>query len=149
MCFIRLKGRDNARTPMQWDDSENAGFTTGTPWIGVNPNYKEINAKAALADENSIFHYYRKLIALRKETPIIVYGHYALLEPDHESLYVYTRSLEEQKMLVICNFTKEPVDYVIPEEFSGAKILITNYDRDEAKGTIEVKAYEAIVLMKE
>lgn len=149
MRFIRLKGRDNARTPMQWDDSENAGFTTGTPWIGVNPNYKEINAKAALADENSIFHYYRKLIALRKETPIIVYGHYTLLEPNHESLYVYTRSLEEQKMLVICNFTKEPVDYVIPEEFSDAKILITNYDRDEAKGTIEVKAYEAIVLMKE
>lgn len=148
MRFIRLKGRDNARTPMQWDDSENAGFTTGTPWIGVNPNYTEVNAKAAVADEDSIFHYYRRLIALRKETPIIVYGHYALLEPDHESLYVYTRSLEEQKMLVICNFKKEPVNYVIPEEFNDAEILIGNYDRKEAKGTIEVKAYEAFVLLK-
>ncbi len=148
MRFIRLKGRDNARTPMQWDDSENAGFTTGTPWIGVNPNYTEVNAKAAVADEDSIFHYYRRLIALRKETPIIVYGHYALLEPDHESLYVYTRSLEEQKMLVICNFKKEPVNYVIPEEFNDAEILIGNYDREEAKGTIEVKAYEAFVLLK-
>ena len=147
MRFIRLKGRDNARTPMQWDDSENAGFTTGTPWIGVNPNYKTINAKAALADEDSVFHYYQKLIALRKEQPILVYGHYTLLEPDHESLYVYTRTLEEQKMLVICNFTKEEVSYEIPAEFGGAQVLISNYGRDGAEGTITLKAYEALVLL--
>lgn len=147
MRFIRLKGRDNARTPMQWDDSENAGFTTGTPWIGVNPNYRTINAKAALADEDSVFHYYQKLIALRKEKPILVYGHYTLLEPDHESLYVYTRTLEEQKMLVICNFTKEEVGYEIPAEFGGAQVLISNYGRDGAEGTITLKAYEALVLL--
>lgn len=147
MRFIRLKGRDNARTPMQWDDSENAGFTTGTPWIGVNPNYRTINAKAALADEDSVFHYYQKLIALRKEQPILVYGHYMLLEPDHESLYVYTRTLEEQKMLVICNFTKEEVGYEIPAEFGGAQVLISNYGRDGAEGTITLKAYEALVLL--
>lgn len=147
MRFIRLKGRDNARTPMQWDDSENAGFTTGTPWIGVNPNYRTINAKAALADEDSVFHYYQKLIALRKEQPILVYGHYTLLEPDHESLYVYTRTLEEQKMLVICNFTKEEVSYEIPAEFGGAQVLISNYGRDGAEGTITLKAYEALVLL--
>lgn len=147
MRFIRLKGRDNARTPMQWDDSENAGFTTGTPWIGVNPNYRTINAKAALADEDSVFHYYQKLIALRKEQPILVYGHYTLLEPDHESLYVYTRTLEEQKMLVICNFTKEEVSYEIPAEFDGAQVLISNYGRDGAEGTITLKAYEALVLL--
>lgn len=146
--FICLKGRDNARTPMQWDDSENAGFTTGTPWILVNPNYKTINAKAALADEDSVFHYYRKLIAMRKEEPILAYGHYALLEPDHESLYVYTRTLEEEKLLVMCNFTKEAVSYEIPAEFSDAKILIGNYGRDEAKGTVELKPYEALVLKK-
>ena len=146
MRFICLKGRDNARTPMQWDDSENAGFTTGTPWIKVNPNYKTINAKAALADEDSVFHYYRRIIALRKEKPVIVYGHYALLEPDHESLYVYTRTLEEQKILVICSFTKEPVSYEIPAQFDGAQILIGNYGRSEAKGTIELKPYEALVL---
>ena len=147
MRFIRLKGRDNARTPMQWDDSENAGFTTGTPWIGVNPNYRTINAKAALADADSVFHYYQKLIALRKEQPILVYGHYTLLEPDHESLYVYTRTLEEQKMLVICNFTKEEVSYEIPAEFGGAQVLISNYGRDGAEGTITLKAYEALVLL--
>lgn len=146
MRFICLKGRDNARTPMQWDDSENAGFTTGTPWIKVNPNYTEINAKAAVADKDSVFHYYKKLIALRKEEPILVYGHYALLEPDHESLYVYTRTLEEKKLLVICNFTKETVSYEIPAEFGGAKVLIGNYGRSEAEGTIEVKPYEALVL---
>lgn len=146
--FIRLKGRDNARTPMQWDDSENAGFTTGNPWIVVNPNYKTINAKAALADKNSIFYYYQKLIALRKEEPIIVYGHYALLEPENESLYVYTRSLDEQKLLVICNFTKDAVEYQVPEEFAGAQTLIGNYDRDKADGTIELKPYEALVLKK-
>ncbi len=147
MRFICLKGRDNARTPMQWDDSENAGFTTGTPWIGVNPNYKDINAKAALADEDSVFHYYQKLIALRKEQPVLVYGHYALLEPDHESLYVYTRTLEEQKMLVICNFTKEEVSYEIPTEFGGKQVLISNYGRDGAEGTITLKPYEALVLL--
>ncbi len=146
MRFICLKGRDNARTPMQWDDSENAGFTTGTPWIKVNPNYTEINAKAAVADKDSVFHYYKKLIALRKEEPILVYGHYALLEPEHESLYVYTRTLEEKKLLVICSFTKEPVSYEIPAEFGGAKVLIGNYGRSEAEGTIEVKPYEALVL---
>ncbi len=146
--FIRLKGRDNARTPMQWDDSENAGFTTGNPWIVVNPNYKTINAKAALADKNSIFYYYQKLIALRKEEPIIVYGHYALLEPENESLYVYTRSLDEQKLLVICNFTKDAVEYQVPDEFAGAQTLIGNYDRDKADGTIELKPYEALVLKK-
>ena len=146
--FICLKGRDNARTPVQWDDSENAGFTTGTPWIKVNPNYKQINAKAALEDKNSIFYYYQKLIALRKEEPVMVYGHYALLEPDHESLYVYTRSLDEQKLLVICNFTKEPAGYEVPAEFAGAQILIGNYQRDKVEGTIELKPYEAIVLKK-
>lgn len=146
--FICLKGRDNARTPMQWDDSENAGFTTGTPWIGVNPNYKTINAEAARADKDSVFHYYRKLIAMRKEEPILAYGHYALLEADNESLYVYTRELDGQKLLVICNFTKDTVGYEIPAEFDGAQILIGNYGREEAQGAIEVKPYEALVLKK-
>ncbi len=146
--FICMKSRDNARTPMQWDDSKNAGFTTGTPWIGINPNYKTINARSAVADKNSIFYYYQKLIALRKEEPIIVYGHYALLEPENESMYVYTRSLDEQKLLVICNFTKELVKYQIPAEFANAQIMIGNYGRDKAEGELEAKPYEAIVLKK-
>ena len=148
LYYISCKGRDNARTPMQWDDSENAGFTTGTPWIGVNPNYKTINVKAEMADPDSVFHYYRRLIALRKEEPIVVYGSYKLLEPDNESLYIYTRTLEGQKMLVICNFTEDTIDYEIPEEFRNAQILIGNYGRTEVEETMDVKPYEALVLIQ-
>ena len=93
MRYIRLRGRDNARTPMQWDDSANGGFTTGTPWIMVNPNYREINAKAEQEDPDSVFHYYQNIIGLRKKEPVMVYGSYQLLEPDSETLYVYTLSL--------------------------------------------------------
>lgn len=146
MGYLRLRGRDNARTPMQWDDSENAGFTTGTPWIMVNPNYRQINAKTELADPNSVFHYYQKLIALRKQEEIIVHGAYALLEPDSGSLYVYTRILENQKLLVICNFTKEEVPYRVPEEYADAKVLIGNYERSWVQGNITLKPYEALVL---
>lgn len=169
MRYIRLRGRDNARTPMQWDDSENAGFTAGTPWIMVNPNYEQINAKAQLADADSVFHYYKKLIALRKREKIMVCGSYELLEPENESLYVYTRTLDEktadaqgdrhtgadcknadakaaQRLLVICSFTKEEKDYSVPEEFAGAEILIGNYERKQAQGTIRLQPYEALVL---
>lgn len=166
MRYIRLRGRDNARTPMQWDDSENAGFTTGTPWIMVNPNYAEVNAKRELADPGSVFHYYKKLIALRRREKIMVYGNYELLEQDSASLYVYTRTLEQngaadvedakaqtgetrkaaQRLLVICNFTEKEEAYGIPEEFAGAGILIGNYERAQAEGTILLQPYEALVL---
>lgn len=145
-CIIN-KSRDNARTPMQWDDSENAGFTTGTPWIKVNPNYKEINAKAEIADPNSVFHYYQKLIALRKKTPIIVYGKYELLMQDSEELYVYTRTLENEKLLVVCSFTDKEVEFQIPEEFENADCLISNLDNTYT-GKIVLKPYEAFVLYK-
>lgn len=102
-CII-FKSRDNARTPVQWDDSPQAGFTTGTPWIAVNPNYTTINAKAETADFNSVFHYYKKLIALRKENPIMVYGKYEALMEDSEELFVYTRTMENEKLLVVCSF---------------------------------------------
>ena len=146
MRYIRLRGRDNARTPMQWDDSANAGFTTGTPWIMVNPNYTEINAKAELEDPDSVFRYYQKIIALRKKEQVMVYGAYQLLEPDSESLYVYTRTLGGEKLLVICNFTKEEETYAIPEEFAGSSILISSYGRDAVEKEIVLKPYEALVL---
>ena len=117
MRFLRYKSRDNARTPMQWDDSENAGFTEGTPWIMVNPNYKEINAKEQLARPDSVFHFYQKLIRLRKEREIIPYGEYELLLPEDPDLYVYTRALGEHKLLVICNFRKEEKAFTLPEGF--------------------------------
>jgi oligo-1,6-glucosidase len=147
--YVCYKGRDNARTPMQWDDSSEAGFTTGTPWIAVNPNYRTINAKEQLAREDSVFHYYQKLIALRKANPIIVYGSYELLLPDSEDLYVYMRSYENQRLLVVCNFTAQAQVFQLPEDFAGkgAKVLISNYDREEVGDTLELQAYEACCLL--
>ena len=144
---IAHKSRDNARTPMQWDASENAGFTTGKPWIAVNPNYKKINVADQLKREDSVFHYYQKLIRLRKENEIIVYGNYELLLPEDENIFAYVRTLDNQKLLVVCNFSKSEQKF----DFSGyenAKVLISNYNRDAGKDGI-LKPYEAIVLLLE
>lgn len=146
-CLLCLS-RDNARTPMQWDDSEQAGFTTGTPWIAVNPNYKEINAKAETADPNSVFHYYKKLIALRKQTPIMVYGKYEPLFEESEDWFVYTRTLENEKLLVVCSFTDQETAFTIPEEFAGAELLISNMENAYDNGTVTLRPYEAFVLWK-
>lgn len=146
MRYIRLRGRDNARTPMQWDDSANAGFTTGTPWIMVNPNYTEINAKTEMEDPDSVFRYYQKIIGLRKKEKVMVYGTYQLLDPDNEKLYVYTRTLDNEKLLVICNFTEEEEIYSVPEEFSEGEVLISNYHRETVEKEILLKPYEALVL---
>ena len=144
---IAHKSRDNARTPMQWDASKNAGFTTGTPWIAINPNYKKINVEDQLKREDSVFHYYQKLIRLRKENEIIVYGNYELLLPEDENIFAYTRTLDNQKLLVVCNFSKSEQRF----DFSGyenAKVLISNYNRDAGEDGI-LKPYEAIVLLLE
>ena len=146
-CLV-AKSRDNARTPVQWDDTENAGFTTGTPWIGVNPNYKEINAKAETADMDSVFHYYKKLIALRKQNPVIVYGKYELLLEDSEELFVYTRTLNEEKLLVVCSFSDKEVTFRIPDEFKGSVCMISNRGNSYEGETVEMKPYEAFVLHK-
>lgn len=145
MNIISRKGRDNARTPMQWDDSINAGFSTGTPWISVNPNYTVINAESQVHDQDSVFSYYKELIKLRKEHDIIVYGKYELLYPQDEKLYVFTRTLEEKKFLVICNFSEEMVE--LPEELKKQAqmhkgILIQNYP-DEPEEVL--RPYEAVV----
>ena len=144
---IAHKSRDNARTPMQWDASENAGFTTGKPWIAVNPNYKKINVADQLKREDSVFHYYQKLIRLRKENEIIVYGNYELLLPEDENIFAYIRTLDNQKLLVVCNFSKSEQKF----DFSGyenAKVLISNYNRDAGEDGI-LKPYEATVLLLE
>ncbi len=149
--YISYKGRDNARTPMQWDDSAQAGFSSGTPWIAVNPNYREINAKEQMGRESSVFHYYQRLIRLRKEHEIIVYGDYALLLADSEELYVYLRSYEGQRLLVICSFTKETVSYRMPEELAGGngKVLISNYGRQSAEVEMALKPYECMAVLFE
>ena len=115
-CII-AQSRDNARTPMQWDHTKHAGFTTGTPWIAVNPNYTKINAKTETNDPNSVFCYYKKLIALRKQNPVMVYGKYEPLLEDSEELFVYTRTLEKEKLLVVCSFSDQSVPFIIPDEF--------------------------------
>lgn len=128
MESIYRRGRDNARTPMQWTAGENAGFTEGKPWMPLNPNYESINAESALADPNSTFYYYQKLIALRKEYPIFRDGDFALLDAENEKIFAYTRQLNGHKMLVICNFTAEEVSFPVPAEFKNAQVLISNYE---------------------
>ncbi|MCI8582329.1 MAG: alpha-glucosidase [Dorea sp.] len=152
--YISYKGRDNARTPMQWDDGPQAGFTTGSPWIPVNPNYKVINAKEQMSRETSVFHYYKKLIRLRKEREIIVYGDYELLLPEDDKLYVYLRRYQGETLLTICNYTDERLVYNVPEELQDRRgeVLISNYDRDKSgrefkDEEIVLDSYEAIVVL--
>lgn len=132
MAAIAYKSRDNARTPFQWDDSANAGFTTGTPWIMVNPNYTQINAKEQLDRADSVFRYYQKLIGLRRNSPdkdLIVYGKYDLILPEHPQIFAYTRTLEGKKLLTVCNLSGEGAKLELPEELKGRKsrLLIANW----------------------
>lgn len=148
MQSIYIKGRDNARTPMQWDASEYAGFTTGEPWIALNSNYKEINVTQALQDQNSIFYYYKKLIELRKKHEIIVYGTYDLILEEHPSIFAYVRTWKDEKLLVIANFTEDECVFEMPEESvsSRSELLIHNYDvQDETIESIVLKPYETRV----
>lgn len=148
-AYVAYKSRDNSRTPMQWDDSENGGFTTGTPWINVNPNYREIHAKEEMGRADSVFRYYQKLIALRKQYEIVVYGSYQLLLPESEEIYAYTRSLNDQILLVVCNFTDKETDYTFPEELSERKgqVLLSNYEFGESGEYRKLRPYEAFVVL--
>lgn len=127
MASIYARGRDNARTPMQWTDGENAGFTTGKPWLPVNENHSVINAQTELADDNSVFHYYRKLVALRKEYSIFRDGWFELMDPESERVFAYTRDTDNAHMLVVCNFTADTFEWKLPHDYRGAKKLIGNY----------------------
>lgn len=148
MKCIQARGRDNARTPMQWDDSEYAGFSTVKPWINVNKNYKRINAKEQLKRHDSVFRYYQKLIQLRKEYDIIPYGDYTLMEEDHKQIFAYKREYDNNKLLVILNFTDKEAQMSLPEEFMGkhVKCLISNYDRQVIQKNVVLMPYEALVL---
>ncbi|WP_419159778.1 glycoside hydrolase family 13 protein [Rossellomorea sp. BNER] len=149
MNSIFVKGRDNARTPMQWNADMNAGFTKGTPWINVNPNYNEVNAEQAIQDPDSVFHYYKKLIALRKEQTIITEGTFDLLLKNDPTIYAYTRSFENERLLVICNVSSETQKFDLPEDLdpSNASILITNDERtiEENVRQLKLTPWEAVV----
>lgn len=140
--------RDNARTPMQWDDSINAGFTKTTPWIKVNQNYKEINVKKSLEDKNSIFNYYKDLIKLRHESETIVYGDVELIYPEDENIFAYKRSLNNENIIVILNFYENNVNFKIPEflQENEIEIILSNYnDKIIENNNIKLRPYEAIV----
>ena len=148
-CFDTV-ARDNARTPMQWDDSPNAGFTTGTPWIPVNPNYTKINAREALADPDSVFYYYQKLIRLRHENPVIVYGVFEPLMMDSDTVYAYGRKLDDRVLTVACNWSDQEQPCTLFDDFDkerpeGAAELISNYASHKA-GVLQ--PYEARVILK-
>lgn len=152
MKVIWKKGRDNARTPMQWDSTNMAGFTTSDQsWLGVNPNYSEINVASQLKDPDSILHFYKKLIRLRKENPVFIYGTYELLVPNHPKLFVYTRRLRKRQAIVICNFSKYHTRFKIPSRlsFKASELVINNYDVTDKKLRKEftLKPYETRVYL--
>lgn len=148
MAAIGYKGRDNARTPMQWDDSAYAGFSTANPWIMVNPNYTKINAKDQVNREDSVFKYYQKLIKLRHESELIVYGTYDLILDDDKDIYAYIRTLGDEKLIVYCNFSENTREVELPKEFTNGKVLISNYIDAKVNHKITLRPYEAIVIQK-
>ena len=145
MESIYAKGRDNARTPMQWNDQENAGFTTGTPWIRVNPNYRQINMEQERKDPGSVFSFYRRLVHLRKEEPIFVEGRFELLLPEDEQIFAYTRTLGSEQMLVCANFSGQPAKCGLIPQWKNARELLHNYEGDVKE---ELRPYEVVILIR-
>jgi oligo-1,6-glucosidase len=134
LAALRVRSRDNARTPMQWDNTENAGFTTGTPWIAVNPNHKEINAQTEIADYDSVFHHYRRLIELRHTEPAVAYGDFHMLLAYHDQIYAFTRSYGTTELLVLANFSGGPATIEVPDadRWQGTELVLANYPVDAA-----------------
>jgi len=146
MASIYAKGRDNARTPMQWDSTENAGFTTGKPWLKVNKNYKFINAEDCLQDKDSIFYHYKKLIDIRKHNDTIIYGDYKLLLPEYKNVFAYSRELNGDKIVVVCNFYNKEINLNFKEDFNNVEILLSNYkDSSILMKDLKLRPYEAIM----
>ena len=146
MHSIHIKARDNAGTPMQWNDSENGGFTTGKPWMKVNENYKYINVDENLNDENSIFYHYQKLINLRKNNKVIQYGKYILLDENNPSVYAYKRVLDDKSIVVICNFYENPITFEL-DGIEKLNVVLNSYkDTNIETGKIHLRSYEAVIL---
>ncbi|MBG9443406.1 MULTISPECIES: alpha,alpha-phosphotrehalase [Bacillaceae] len=148
--ILKSKSRDNSRTPVQWNSTENAGFSDGTPWIPVASNYREINAENALKDENSIFYHYKKLIQLRKQYDIITYGDYELISEDHPDVFAYIRNGVNEKLLVVNNFYGKETSFTLPEHIQAdeylGEILLANYKQSpSAAETIQLRPYESII----
>jgi oligo-1,6-glucosidase len=148
LASMRQASRDNARTPMQWDASEQAGFTSGTPWIAVNPNHCEVNAHAEMADADSVFHHYRRLIELRHTEPVVAHGDFTMLLPDHEQVYAFTRRLGDVELLVLANFSREPATAELRDAaaWADAELIVTNLaDPRPLRPRLELEPWEARV----
>ncbi len=150
LAILDRKSRDNSRTPVQWDDSPHAGFTTGEPWIEVASNYPEVNAAAAVADPDSVFHHYRRLIELRKADPLVTTGRYELLDREHPSVYAYLRRGDGEALLVVNNFYADPVIWQVPAEvgqWADTELVLGNYpDPEFGDGSVALRPYESVVL---
>jgi trehalose-6-phosphate hydrolase len=148
--ILKQKSRDNSRTPVQWNASEHAGFTTGTPWIHTAANYKEINAENAMKDSDSVFYHYQELIRLRKEYDVITNGDYELVSEDHDTVFAFVRKTEHEMLLVINNFYGKDIAYSLPValDIDGltSSVLLSNYeDSAPLANEIQLRPYESIV----
>lgn len=145
LMILDVHSRDNSRTPMQWDDSINAGFTTGTPWIQTADNYTEINVKNSLEDKDSIFYYYQELIQLRKNYDVIAYGDIKPLLREDKRVFAYERNYKGQKLIVICNFYPTTYEIELPYDLSNYKCILNNYKNEAKAKKIALKPYETLV----
>ena len=146
--ILRVHSRDNSRTPMQWDDSAQGGFTTGTPWLSVNPNTKTINAESQIDDPDSIFNHYRKLIALRKQYDVISAGDFAPLDQKNPSVLAYTRTLGDEQIVVVNNFYRTETDWTCPVDLTGFTCLLSNYPDTEVQTKLHLRPYESVILYR-
>lgn len=147
--IIQIHSRDNGRTPMQWNEEAHSGFTTAKPWIGVNGNYKKVNAESQLQDETSIFNYYKKLVALRKEYDVIAFGDIKSLDEKHPSVFAYERTYGDESLLVVCNFYKKEIEWNSGRDLEGYKAILGNYENQFVEdGEITLRPYEAMMLYK-
>ena len=145
--ILHAISRDNSRTPMQWSDEKNAGFTSGTPWIKLNPSYKEINVERQINDGNSVFSFYKKLISLRHSSKTLVYGVFALLLEESKEIFAYTRTLDDSAVLIACNFTDKTVPFMSDSAFRGGKVLLSNYEEENTSFTSDkLRPYEAVLV---
>jgi len=146
MKQLNYYSRENARTPMQWNDSENGGFTNGTPWKKVNSNYKEINVELQDKDPNSVLNHFRKMVKLRNDNKVLVYGDYQIIQKEHPEIYAFTRTMGDEKMLVLLNFTDHDASFELSEANNINETFINNYKSLTIdNGSITLKPYQAVI----
>lgn len=149
MEYIYRNSRDNARTPMQWDDSKHAGFTKGEPWISVNPDYKDIHVKRCLEDHTSVFYHYQKLIRMRKDNEVLVYGDFRMICTEDEKVLAYVRTLRDKRLIIVCNFYEEETQINI-QNYGTGKVLLSNYPGTQTDlSRLKLRPYEAVIFQAE